>query len=159
MFIIFGLNNRQRITGEGEFLCPHCAQSRRYERVESRHYVSLYFVPLLPVSPPETFIRCTVCDHAYLPSILSTPLPAKPKRAPGLAEQINSLKARIEAGEAVDVVLNDLTRAGLDFEVAQGMVSPYIQPERGVCTSCGLNYAPHVRSCAECGGDVIRKRA
>ncbi len=147
-FIIFGTRGRTSTVEEGEFFCPQCQQQREYERKRARNYFSLYFVPLIPLGEGQEFVECSFCHNAFDPTVLLLP---PQKRPIPLAEQLNGLKERLEAGTPVEYALRDLTAAGLDRDMALQMVQQQIGEVRQQCPTCGLSYADGVPTCAEDG--------
>jgi endogenous inhibitor of DNA gyrase (YacG/DUF329 family) len=67
-FFIGGLQPRREILDEGPVPCPRCG--RRAARIEQiRHYLSVFFIPLIPVRKGEPYLVCESCE-------LVQPLPA-----------------------------------------------------------------------------------
>jgi hypothetical protein len=146
--IIFGMSPRTKTTDSGTFFCPHCRTSRSYERKEGRNYFSLYFIPLIPLGKPQTFIECTTCHLTFAPEVLSAKAP--PPKA-DLVTHLNSLKTSLESGTPVEYALRNLTAAGVDWDVALGLVKSAIGEGRKTCPTDGLSYAPNITTCRECG--------
>jgi rubredoxin len=150
--IIFGARPRTKTIGTGTFFCPHCQTTRDYERKEARPYFTLYFIPLFPIGKPTEFIECTVCQVAYQPEV------EKVKRAPttaSLVTHVNNLKANLEDGMSVEYALRDLTGAGIDRDVAVGMIKSAIGDERRTCPTCSLSYAKTIATCREDGTALV----
>ena len=146
--IIFGMSPRTKTTGTGTFFCPHCRTSRSYERKEGRNYFSLYFIPLIPLGKPQTYIECTTCHITFAAEVLSAKAP--PAKA-DLLTHLNTLKTSLEQGTPVEYALRDLTIAGVDRDVALGLVKSAIGEARRTCPKDGLSYAISVTTCSECG--------
>lgn len=150
--IIFGTRPRSKTIDTGDFFCPHCQTTRTYERKEARPYFTLYFIPLFPIGKPYEFIECTVCRVTYQPEVL------KVKRAPttaSLATHVNNLKANLDGGMSVEYALRDLTDAGIDRDVALGMIKSAIGDDRRKCPTCSLTYASTVAICGEDGTSLV----
>jgi hypothetical protein len=144
--IIFGTRPRTKTIDTGTFFCPHCQTTRDYERKEARPYFTLYFIPLFPIGKPFELIECTVCRVAFQPEVL------KVKRAPtsaSLVTHVNNLKSNLEDGMSVEYALRDLTDAGIDRDVALGMIKSAIGDDRRKCPTCGLTYASTIMTCGE----------
>ena len=146
--IIFGMSPRTKTTGTGTFFCPHCRTSRSYERKEGRNYFSLYFIPLIPVGKPQTYIECSTCHVTFTAEVLSTKAP--PAKA-DLVTHLNTLKTSLEQGTPVEYALRDLTIAGVDRDVALGLVKSAIGEARRICPEDGMSYSISVTKCSECG--------
>ncbi len=150
--IIFGMGPRTKTTGTGTFFCPHCRVSRNYERKEGRNYFSLYFIPLIPLGKPQTFIECSTCHVTFAAEVLSAKAP--PVKA-DLVMHLNTLKTSLEQGTPVEYALRDLTVAGVDRDVALGLVKSAIGESRHTCPADGLSYAATVNTCRECGKELV----
>lgn len=74
MFFIFGFGPKTKVIEKNQFTCPVCRTRSHYELKQQRHYFSLFFIPLIPLSKPKrAFVSClncgtvmpsTVLDHA-----------------------------------------------------------------------------------------------
>jgi hypothetical protein len=49
----------------GTFGCPHCEQERTYRRRSRRNFLTLYFIPLIPLESRGQFVECTTCRTAF----------------------------------------------------------------------------------------------
>ncbi|HEX2620849.1 MAG TPA: zinc-ribbon domain-containing protein [Phototrophicaceae bacterium] len=156
---VFGMNNKQKVVGTGEFECPHCQTIRLYERKEVRSHISLYFIPLIPVGKAHEIVECTFCHRAFSADVLSQTKVKGKRQPPTLAEMLNTIEPRLVGGEPADYLIRDLTTNGLDFTVAADLVGRYLKPEYHFCETCGLSYNNRVTNCTECGGNLILKTA
>jgi zinc-ribbon family len=71
--IIFGWRSLLKILGVGEFHCPRCQVDVGYELVRPRQWFTLFFIPVIPMSWGQTFVRCTRCRGTYRESVLAAP--------------------------------------------------------------------------------------
>jgi hypothetical protein len=140
--------------GKGFFDCPHCGTSRLYERKKATRYLTLYFIPVLPMGEAGEFIECQTCHHTFEASALDI---KASERKLTLVEMLNSVQTILEDGKPVEYLLRDLTAAGLDRDVALKTIEAQIGSSRKVCRHCGLTYAPSVETCAECGQPLEMK--
>ena len=149
--IIFGTRVRYKVIGEGQFFCPRCQTRRAYQHKRASRYFALYFVPLIPMGQLGEFVECQTCHAIFEPGVLQIKAPAQPRPAQGsLAQMLNTLQVRLDGGTPVEFLLRDLTAAGLDRDVALGMIDRYLAGERKTCKACGLTYAKSASTCAEC---------
>lgn len=150
--IIFGTRGRETSEGKGKFYCPNCSVTRDdervYERKKRRNYFSIYFVPLVPLGSGDEYVVCQNCGTAFAPDIVDANFTPKRRIAP-LAQQLNTLKQRLEEGTPVEYAVADLTAAGLERNVAQENVRQVIGQQRRACPDCGLTYAASVERCVE----------
>ncbi len=56
---------------QGEFLCPKCGTTKTYQRKVARTFMTLYFVPLIPISGLHEFVICRGCRQRFDTSILA----------------------------------------------------------------------------------------
>jgi hypothetical protein len=74
----------------------------------------------------------------------------KPKRRVlPLAQQLNTLKQRLEDGTPIEYTVADLTAAGLDRDMAMENVRQVVGAQFRQCPECNLMYAPNVEQCFE----------
>jgi hypothetical protein len=147
--IIFGTSVRKKTVGNGEFFCPRCGTKRSFERKAAKRYFTLYFIPLIPIGDAGEYMECTTCHMLFEPAVLGL----KPKPIPqNLAQQLNTLKSRLENGAPVEYAVRDMTAAGLERSTAQQNVDNAIGTERRICKNCMLTYANNVTTCSECNG-------
>ena len=145
--IIFGTGPKYKTVGKGHFYCPHCQTERTYERKQGKQYISLYFIPLIPLGDLGEIIECQTCGRAFSPAVLEGEAPEEPLT---LAEMINRAGDLLRDGKPVEYFLRDLTAAGLDRDVARGIIREHIGPDRRTCPACELTYAATVTRCTVC---------
>ncbi|WP_419658900.1 hypothetical protein Dvar_77630 [Desulfosarcina variabilis str. Montpellier] len=62
MFLIAGIQPKTRRLDENPQRCPVCGLTQAYAtRVD--HYLSLFFIPLIPVKRGEPFLLCEHCQR------------------------------------------------------------------------------------------------
>jgi len=60
MFFIGGIQPKETIIDNNPRPCPSCGLNQAYyKRID--HYLSLFFIPLLPVKKGEVFLQCNRC--------------------------------------------------------------------------------------------------
>lgn len=67
MILFFGTRLRRRHLGAGTFECPFCRMTRSFERVGSRTWAHVFWVPLFPLGAERESIQCTVCHGEWAP--------------------------------------------------------------------------------------------
>jgi zinc-ribbon family/Tellurite resistance protein TerB len=55
----------------GEFYCTICDGPSMFRRRTSRPFLTIYFVPLIPIGGKQEYVECMKCKHRFEPSILS----------------------------------------------------------------------------------------
>lgn len=68
--ILIGTVNITRTRGAGDFHCPTCGQIREYQLKSRRPFLTLYFIPTVPIGGAEFFVRCRGCRSHWDPAIL-----------------------------------------------------------------------------------------
>src|SRR5690606_6765879 len=68
--ILIGTMNITRTRDEGEFHCPTCGSLKPYQLKSRRPFLTLYFIPTVPIGGTEYFVRCLECKSHWDPAIL-----------------------------------------------------------------------------------------
>jgi len=68
--IFIGTVNLTRTRDEGNFLCPACGVSQGYRLRATRAWLTVYFIPAIPVGHHESFVQCDHCKANWDPSVL-----------------------------------------------------------------------------------------
>jgi uncharacterized tellurite resistance protein B-like protein len=56
----------------GVFACPTCGSSEQFRLRLSRPFLTLYFIPVLPIGGLQEFVQCMRCKSAFETEILTT---------------------------------------------------------------------------------------
>lgn len=70
MFFIAGLTTRNRTVDEGTFFCPNEGGQRRYGHVAARRWITLFFIPLIPLGTHAEWVQCHSCGATYDPGVV-----------------------------------------------------------------------------------------
>jgi hypothetical protein len=73
MVIIWGLRVVYRTLGRGVFFCRRCGGDREYRRRAGRRYVTVFFIPLVPLRPTGEHVQCLTCKTRYVTEVLKLP--------------------------------------------------------------------------------------
>jgi ribosomal protein L37AE/L43A len=152
MFIVFGTRGRHKKLGEGIFNCPQCGQQRAYHHKKIQRYLSLYFVPVVPMDTVTEYIECQTCGTTFQMEAMS--MKAPPRRPRDLAQALNQIEDDLRAGNPVEFIVRDLTAAGLDRDVALRAIEPFTASTKKHCTDCGLTYLNSITHCQNCGKEL-----
>lgn len=63
--IIIGSIELKFTKGTGTFACPTCEQERTYRHRTRREFLTLYFIPLIPLQSLGEFLECTTCRGSF----------------------------------------------------------------------------------------------
>jgi hypothetical protein len=61
----------KRTLEEGQFKCPNCSTLEPFRRRASRPFLTIYFIPTVPVGKVTEFIQCMSCKKTYQTDILN----------------------------------------------------------------------------------------
>jgi hypothetical protein len=70
LLIIWGLRIVYRIIAEGVFFCRKCGGDRKYRRRTGRRFVTLFFIPVIPLNAAGEHVQCTTCKTRYVTEAL-----------------------------------------------------------------------------------------
>jgi hypothetical protein len=59
--IIYGWRAFYRTIDHGMFRCRKCDADRQYRHRRGRRWVTLFFIPVIPLNPAGEDIHCTTC--------------------------------------------------------------------------------------------------
>ncbi len=76
--ILIGTMNWTKTIAQGEFHCPNCNTTRQYQRKSFRPFLTLYFIPVIPLGKVGDFVRCRSCRVDFAPEILTQPIMKEP---------------------------------------------------------------------------------
>lgn len=68
--ILIGTMNLSRTRDTGEFYCPSCGATQTYRLRTRRPFLTLYFVPVVPIGGAEPFVQCDGCRSSWDPNVL-----------------------------------------------------------------------------------------
>jgi len=71
VILFFGTRRRRRVLATGTFHCPYCFQPRMYEQAETRTWIHLFWIPLIPLGGAQEEVQCTVCGGRWAPAVLT----------------------------------------------------------------------------------------
>jgi len=73
MLIIWGLRVIYRTLGRGVFFCRRCGGDREYRHRSGRRYITVFFIPLVPLMPTGAHVQCLTCKTRYVTEVLKLP--------------------------------------------------------------------------------------
>lgn len=133
--LIFGFRVFYRRIGQGTFHCQRCGGDRRYRHRAGRRWITLLFIPVIPLTKAGEHVRCAVCGTWYRMGILAVPtsaqmLAALPAGIRAAATVVlcagggDSAAARRRAIDAIKGAgLEDYDDAALDADLATSAMS------------------------------------
>jgi hypothetical protein len=101
MLLIFGLSVYFRTVAQGMFHCPACGGDRKYRRRAGRRWISVFFLPVIPLNSLGEAVECRACKTRFNNSVLRLPTAVAMEEAlPAAMRAAASLV--LNAGDAVD---------------------------------------------------------
>jgi hypothetical protein len=79
--IICGLRIVYRIIARGVFFCRTCGGDRKYRRRAGRRFVTLFFIPVIPLRRTGEHVQCLTCKTRYVTEVLQVPTAAQMQAA------------------------------------------------------------------------------
>jgi hypothetical protein len=71
--IIWGLRVIYRTLGRGVFFCRRCGGDRDYRHRAGRRYVTVFFIPVIPLMRTGEHVQCLSCKTRYVTEVLQLP--------------------------------------------------------------------------------------
>jgi zinc-ribbon family len=71
--IIWGLRVIYRTLGRGVFFCRRCGGDRDYRHRAGRRYVTIFFIPVIPLMKTGAHVQCLTCKTRYVTEVLQLP--------------------------------------------------------------------------------------
>jgi hypothetical protein len=65
VLIIWGIRVFFRTTGQGVFHCPRCGGDRQYRHRSGRRFLTLFFIPVIPLTRAGEHVQCLTCRARY----------------------------------------------------------------------------------------------
>jgi hypothetical protein len=73
MLIIWGLRVVYRTLGRGVFFCRRCGGDREFRHRAGRRFITVFFIPLVPVTRTGEHVQCLTCRTRYVTEVLKLP--------------------------------------------------------------------------------------
>jgi hypothetical protein len=101
MLIICGLRVVYWTIARGVFFCRRCGGDRNYRRRAGRRFLTLFFIPVIPLNKAGEHVRCTTCKTRYVTEVIQQPTAAQMQAAlPAGARAL--VCAMLRAGDPAD---------------------------------------------------------
>ena len=73
MVLIWGLRVIYRTLGQGVFFCRRCGGDREYRLRAGRRFITVFFIPLIPLAKTGEHVQCRTCKTRYVTEVLKLP--------------------------------------------------------------------------------------
>jgi len=81
VLVIFGIRVLYRVVGRGLLHCQRCGGDRPYRHRAGRHWLTLFFIPVIPLTKAGEHVQCTECGTCYRMGVLDLPTVAQMQAA------------------------------------------------------------------------------
>ncbi|MFI0482046.1 hypothetical protein [Actinomadura sp. 9N215] len=119
MLLVFGLTAVFRTVSEGTFHCPQCGGDRAYRRRAGRRWLSVFFVPAVPLWRLGHAVECRTCRGRF---------PVSALRKPTSQQMAETLAAGMRAAAALVLRSGDPADAAARARAAE-TVTGYGEPD------------------------------
>jgi hypothetical protein len=131
LLIIWGTRVFYRTIGHGVFHCKRCGGDRRYRLRRGRRFLTLFFIPLIPLNQVGEHVQCLSCQTRYHTDALALPtaeqmqaaLPAGMRAAAAAMLRAGDPASPPSRRQAIDAISRAGARhyddAALDRDLAQ----------------------------------------
>jgi uncharacterized tellurite resistance protein B-like protein len=68
--LIIGSTELTFTSDAGSFHCPHCDLAREYRLRYRREFLTIYFIPLIPLRKLGEFAECSTCRQTFEPDVV-----------------------------------------------------------------------------------------
>ncbi len=69
--ILVGTMNWASTRSSGLFRCPQCGSTQSFRLRAARPFLTLYFIPVLPIGALQEYVECRHCKNSFEPDILA----------------------------------------------------------------------------------------
>jgi len=77
LLILFGWRVFCRSVGQGTFHCRNCGGDRQYRLRAGRKWLTLFFIPVIPLARVGEHVQCQTCRTRYVTDVLRQPTTAQ----------------------------------------------------------------------------------
>jgi len=146
LFFIIGWPVRTKDYGaiQGE-TCPHCRNMTFHRLIKTRRWITIFFIPILPISTASYYFTCPICATGYEIDKSDVPLAKRyiPVTEAYLNEQLSEEEYHRQIEEASE---------GREDHIYLGEAPA--EDWINYCPECGSSVGEDVSFCPECGFDI-----
>lgn len=74
--IVIGTMDWPKTLETGQFFCPACESVQAFRRRVSRPFLTVYFIPIIPIGGLQEYVECQQCKTAFEPAIVGDSTPS-----------------------------------------------------------------------------------
>lgn len=152
MLIIWGLRVFYRTIAQGTFYCQKCGGDRGYRHRAGRRFITVFFIPIIPLNKTGEHVQCTTCKTRYVVDVLSAPtaakmqsaIPAGTRAMAGLMLRTGGMDSAVARTRAIDAVKAAGEQDYDDGKLAADLAQP-MDAARQAIVSLGSQLRPEAR--------------
>jgi hypothetical protein len=61
MLFLIGVRTKAKAIGQMERACAKCARPTMQTNIQTRKWLTLFFIPVIPLSANDNVVRCNLC--------------------------------------------------------------------------------------------------
>jgi hypothetical protein len=73
--LLIGTKDLPKTLETGDFFCPVCDRSQAFFKRSTQPYLTVYFIPFVPIGVVQHYVQCQNCHTSFEPTILGDPTP------------------------------------------------------------------------------------
>ena len=131
---------------QGEFLCPKCGTNKTYQRKVARTFVTLYFIPIIPISGLHEFVICRGCRERFDTLVLTASRMSPAGREPQALNAAGSFDEELLRVMALIIVDDDFVTEP-EIAMAQRMYQSMLMA-RTAAGGAGTRLSEKFSTCA-----------
>lgn len=81
MLIIWGWRVFYHTIAQGMFYCRKCGGDRPYRHRAGRRFITIFFIPVIPLTKAGEHVQCDACKTRYVTEVLTAPTAASMQAA------------------------------------------------------------------------------
>lgn len=149
--IVIGSTGLIKTVDRGQFYCPQCDEvDLPYHEKTVRRWLTLYWIPVIPMSGHKPFVECDNCGGQFEMDVLEITPPTESERF------MNKLFRSMEAGMSLSKAKEKLAEIGMDSKSADGWIETFTKDKSWECTNCREQFVNTVKRCPACNAKKPR---
>lgn len=152
MLIIWGLRVFYHTLAQGTFYCRKCGGDRHYRHRAGRRFITVFFIPIIPLNKTGEHVQCTTCKTRYVVDVLHAPtsaemqsaIPAGTRAMIGMMLRTGGADSAAARKRAIDAV-NGAGEQGYDDSKLAADMALSVETARQAITQLGGQLRPEAK--------------
>ena len=142
--IIYGTRGLTKHLEDGDFYCPQCDAGGDYHLMQTRRWLTLFFIPIFPVSGATHYVECQHCRGTFTEDVFDLKEPTKEERYLGKMYDL-LLRSR-----SIESVKRRMAEEGYSDADAERLLEEITEGKIWGCLQCGERYLKKFKKCPQC---------